>query len=610
MSRLQGIVPRGHCRVIGAVAVVVPALWPAGAHASASAFAPVSRSPIAALRLDASRPTAPEAEAGRSAISVLVAGGGDTSIARVRPGMAATVISLPLAESVAASRDGGFLLVTACKLLGVSNGVVARIAGDGECAFHGDGGPVAQAGLESPGAVEATADDGFLLADGNRVRRITPDGRIVTVAGNGSNTFSGDGGPAVHAGLEALGDIAVLPDGGFLVIDGDRVRRVDSAGIITTVAGTGRSGFSGDGGPASRARLSIGNDATLSAGGLAALPGGGFLVADDGNHRVREVDPGGLIHTVAGDGRQGASGDGGPATRARLTAPLGLLTNADGSWLVGDVNGTIRRVAPDGTISTVVGSRRGALMLTGHGIGIFNGEGLAASHAAVVPVDLARAGDGSLLIANGRGRVLAITGPLSSLPAVAITATHVSPKRLTVEFISTVSGRAHLAVTQRGRASRDVDAEISPGRARVGVPVPSRPGVYRAELTVRGATAAPPAATVGLLVGPLQAGIARHAVYRYADASEESNGHIKTCHRFGARRIDCENRDDGEFCLSMNAVTVGDSGLVRFRNYDCPRHGQARFRQRPRYWTRVSDGTFPPFGRLGVMPGPLLGPIL
>lgn len=612
MSKLfesPGIVARGRCRAVGSVLVVaVLALRPGGAHA-ASAFAPVPRDPIATLRLRAAT-AAPNAEAGSPAISVLVAGGGDTSLARVRAGMAATAISLPLAESVAASRDGGFLLVTACELLGVSNGVVARIAGDGACAFRGDGGPAAQAGLESPGAVEATPDKGFLLGDGNRVRRITPDGRIATVAGNGSNTFSGDGGPAVQAGLEARGDIAALPDGGFLVIDGDRVRRVDSAGIITTVAGTGRSGFSGDGGPASRARLAIGSNATNYAGGLAALPDGGFLVADDGNHRVREVDPGGLIHTVAGDGRQGKSGDGGPATRARLTAPLGLLAGADGSWLVGDVNGTIRRVAPDGTIRTVVGASRDAPMLTGHGVGIFNGEGLAATHAAVVAVDLARASDGSLLIANGHGRVIAITGPQSSLPAVAITATHVSARRLSVEFIATRSGRAHLAVTRGGAPGRDVDAAVDRGRARLGVRVPARPGVYRVELTVRGATAAPPVATVGLLVGRLQSGIARHAVYRYANASQEGNGHISRCHRFGPRRIDCENRDDGESCLSMNAVTVGDSGLARFRNYDCPRPGQALFRQRPRYWTGVSDGTFPPFGRLGVLPGPLLGPIL
>ena len=94
-------------------------------------------------------------------------------------------------------------------------------------------------------------------------------------------------------------------------------------------------------------------------------------------------------------------------------------------------------------------------MLTGHGIGIFNGEGLAASHAAIFPIGLARAGDGSLLIANDYGRVVAITGAASALAAVAITGTRVSPRRLTVEFTSTVAGRAHLAV-----AGREVDTAV------------------------------------------------------------------------------------------------------------------------------------------------------
>ena len=388
------------------------------------------------------------------------------------------------------------------------------------------------------------------------------------------------------------------------MVDGDRVRRVDAAGIITTAAGIEQPGFAGDGGPATAARLSLGANATDHAGGVAALPDGGFLIADDGNGRVREVDPAGLIHTVAGDGREGMGGDGGPAARAHLSSPLSLLTNADGSWLVGDANGTIRRVAPDGTISTVVGAARDAPMLTGHGIGIFNGEGLVASHAAILPIGLARAGDGSLLIANDYGRVVAITEAESASAAVAITGTRVSPRRLTVEFTSTVAGRAHLAV-----AGREVDTAVRHGRATLTVRAPAKPGVYRVELAVRAPPDTVAVTTVGVLVGPLRTGVARHAVYRYADATQEGNGHITRCHAFGARRVDCENLADDESCLSMNAITTGASGLVRFRNYDCSRRGRARFRLRPRWWTTVSDGTFPPFGRLGVLPGPLLGPI-
>jgi hypothetical protein len=535
---------------------------------------------LAAILPADSRPAGTDAELSPSAVAVAVAGGGATSLARLRPGMAATTISLPLAESVAAMPDGGFLLVTACAVLRVTRGAIARAAGNGQCVFGGDGGPAAQAGLEGPEAIEATPDGGFLLRENHRVRRVTPDGVITTVAGSGSDQFGGDGGPAVQAGLQAPGDIAALPGGGFLVTDGDRVRRVDSAGIITTVAGTGESGFTGDGGPATRARLSLAGEEFDETGGLAALPNGGFLVADAGNARVRAVDAAGLIRTVAGDGRPGATGDGRAATRAHLEFPVALLTNPDGSWLIGDLNKTIRRVASDGTISTVAGKAHRAVTLLGHGIGIFNGEGLTPRHASVVPVGLARAADGTLLIATGdRNRVLAIARPESSLPAVAITRTHISRTRLTAAFTTTIAGQAHLAVTRRGATSRTVDAPVRPGRARLDVPVPSTPGVYRVTLTVRAQTTTE--AAVGVLIGPLQAGTARRAVYRYADAAQEGNGHIVACHRFGPRRIDCENADDGEFCLSMNAVTVGTSGLVRFRNYNCPRHGQPLFRRHP-----------------------------
>ena len=160
-------------------------------------------------------------------------------------------------------------------------------------------------------------------------------------------------------------------------------------------------------------------------------------------------------------------------------------------------------------------------MLTGHGIGIFNGEGLVASHAAIFPIGLARAGDGSLLIANDYGRVIAITEAGSALAAVAITGTRVSPRRLTVEFTSTVAGRAHLAV-----AGREVDTVVRPGRATLTVRVAAKPGVHRVELAVRAPPSTVAVTNVGVLNGPLRAGVARHAVYRYADATQEGNGHV------------------------------------------------------------------------------------
>ena len=337
---------------------------------------------------------------------------------------------------------------------------------------------------------------------------------------------------------------------------------------------------------------------------MAALPDGGFLIADDGNGRVREVDPAGLIHTVAGDGREGMGGDGGPAARAHLSSPLSLLTNADGSWLVGDANGTIRRVAPDGTISTVVGAARDAPMLTGHGIGIFNGEGLVASHAAILPIGLARAGDGSLLIANDYGRVVAITEAESASAAVAITGTRVSPRRLTVEFTSTVAGRRILPLPA---------ARLTPRSGMAGRPSPcgrrrSRGSIASSSRCVRHRTPSrspQSACSSGLSAPESRAMRSIVTPTRRRKATATSRAATRSVPGASTARTSPTTKS----CLSMNAITTGASGLVRFRNYDCSRRGRARFRLRPRWWTTVSDGTFPPFGRLGVLPGPLLGPI-
>ncbi len=163
---------------------------------------------------------------------------------------------------------------------------------------------------------------------------------ISTVAGTGTAGFAGDGGAATSAQLNSPLGVAASADGGFLIADASnhRVRRVSPAGTISTVAGTATAGFAGDGGPATSAQLNF-------PVGVAASADGGFLIADNGNDRVRKVSPAGTISTVAGNGTFGFSGDGGAATSAQLNFPAGVAASADGDYLIADTNNNrVRRV--------------------------------------------------------------------------------------------------------------------------------------------------------------------------------------------------------------------------------------------------------------------------
>ena len=226
----------------------------------------------------------------------------------------------------------------------------------------GDGGWARLALAWKPFSVAALADGSFAFTDQEiaAVRRVTPDGHIERVAGTGDPGDGGDGGPAVRARISAAGAIAATADGGFLLADraNHRVRQVSPEGRITTVAGTGQPGFSGDGGAATRAQL-------RKPASVAPLPGGGFLIADRGNHRVRRVDAEGVIATAAGTGSIGYSGDGGPAAVAQLGWPQDVAALPDGGYVIVDVIrprrhgallliGRLRRVTALGRIDTIL----------------------------------------------------------------------------------------------------------------------------------------------------------------------------------------------------------------------------------------------------------------
>ena len=263
-----------------------------------------------------------------------------------------------------------------------ADGTITTVAGTGIGDFSGDGGPADEAELESPGGVAALPGGGYLIADTNNhlIREVTPDGDIDTVAGGssgpgsglldepqniaplpggdfliadtgshvirristlgiatvvagtGSEGYSGDDGLAILAELDAPYDVVALPGGGFLFSDHDRhvVRKVDSLGTITTVAGGGAS--TAERIPATTAELD-------SPTGLAALASGNFLVALEGEHAVRSVSASGVIETIAGSGVQGFGGDLGTALAAKFDSPLGIDANPPGSeLLVADMN--------------------------------------------------------------------------------------------------------------------------------------------------------------------------------------------------------------------------------------------------------------------------------
>lgn len=209
-----------------------------------------------------------------------------------------------------------------------------------------------------PEGVVGDPDGGFYIADtlGHLVRHVTAAGQISTIAGKtpvaNATSFSGDGGPGTKAQLSFPTGLAVDSHGNLFIADTEnhRIRKLGPDGIIITVAGTGAPGFSGDGGPAAQAQLN-------EPWGLALDIQDNLYIADTFNHRVRKMAPDGTITTVAGTGTAGFAGDGGAATAAPLNHPLGLAVDSHGSlFIVDQWNYRVRRVAPDGTISTVFGA--------------------------------------------------------------------------------------------------------------------------------------------------------------------------------------------------------------------------------------------------------------
>jgi sugar lactone lactonase YvrE len=288
-----------------------------------------------------------------------------------------------------------------------SGGVASVVAGNGTQGFTGDGGSATAAELNSPMAVAVGSDGTLYIADtGNQRIRAVRAGAISTFAGSGVRGFSGDGGAATAAALNRPVALAVDAGGALLVCDqgNERVRRI-SNGQIATVAGNGTQGFTGDGAAATAAELN-------EPSGVAVSADGRVFIADTGNQRVRVVASSGVISTFAGTGVAGFGGDGGPAVAARLNRPAGLAVDDASELYVADENNQrLRRIGADGTIATLAGSGvQGAAADGAVAMGAAeNQPGSVAVSSFGWPV-IADASDGNVRLVFSDGRLYAPAG--------------------------------------------------------------------------------------------------------------------------------------------------------------------------------------------------------
>ena len=283
-----------------------------------------------------------------------------------------------------------------------TNGVITTVAGNGTNGYAGDGGAATNAELANPIGVAADGTGNLYIADfiNNRIRKVDTNGVITTVAGNGVKGYAGDGGTATNAELANPTGIAADGTGNLYITDSinSRIRKVDTNGLITTVAGNGVIGYAGDGGAATNAELGLPSSVAVDGTG-------NLYIADEFTFSIRKVDTNGVITTVAGNGAFGYAGDGGEATHAELNSPTSVAMDGAGNLYIADMhNQRIRKVDANGVITTVAGN----------GTNGYAGDGGAATNSELnLPHSVAVDGVGNLYIAdagNMRIRKVSVAG--------------------------------------------------------------------------------------------------------------------------------------------------------------------------------------------------------
>jgi uncharacterized protein (TIGR03437 family) len=339
-------------------------------------------------------------------IITTVAGGGQGALGDGGPALNA---SLTLPSGVAVDGAGNLYIADTWgnRVRKVTaQGIITTIAGDGQARFNGEEGIATSLSLSQPHSVAVDSIGNVYVADiaNRRVRVITPAGQMRTIAGNGKSFFSGDGGPATEALFDQPASVTTDPAGNIYVADtlNNRIRKIDTNGIVQTIAGNGKAEYSGDGGPAT--------EAGLNWPAYVRLDGQGNLyIADMRNQRIRKVSPSGVISTIAGNGQGGAVGDGVAATQAHLVDPVAVAISNRGEIFIADRSNRIRKIDANGILSTVVGN----------GVAGFAGDGGLATSASINrPSDMGFDAAGNLYIVdsvNFRVRRIDLNGVIQTI---------------------------------------------------------------------------------------------------------------------------------------------------------------------------------------------------